>query len=51
MLTALASSGIEEKNIKGGIGLLYSLGYALGSPYGIPPMYLFGFFTLTAASL
>lgn len=35
-LAAFASSGFRGKNFKGGMGLSHSLGYALGSPYGIP---------------
>ena len=36
MLAAFASSGLRGSNVKGGMGLSHSLGYALGSPYGIP---------------
>ena len=36
MLAAFASSGLRGGNFKGGMGLSHSLGYALGSPYGIP---------------
>ena len=39
MLAAFASSGLRGKNVKGGMGLSHSLGYALGSPYGIPRKY------------
>lgn len=39
MLAAFASSGLRGKNVKGGMGLSHSLGYALGSPYGIPREY------------
>jgi alcohol dehydrogenase class IV len=35
-LAAFASAGFRGKNVKGGMGLSYSLGHALGSPYGIP---------------
>ena len=51
MLAAFASSGIRGKNVKGGMGLSHSLGYALGSPYGIPRKYSREFCTPTAASL
>lgn len=36
MLAAFATSGLRGGNVKGGMGLSHSLGYALGSPYGIP---------------
>lgn len=35
-LAAYASLGFIGLNISGGLGLSHSLGYALGSPYGIP---------------
>ena len=35
-LAAFASLGFLALNVKGGLGLSHSLGYALGSPYGIP---------------
>lgn len=35
-LAAYASLGFMGLNVKGGIGLSHTLGYALGSPYGIP---------------
>jgi alcohol dehydrogenase class IV len=35
-LAAYASLGFFGLNMKGGIGLSHQLGYALGSPYGIP---------------
>ncbi|KAL8701085.1 MAG: hypothetical protein Q9201_005105 [Fulgogasparrea decipioides] len=35
-IAAFLSSGLKGSNLKGGMGLLHSLGYALGSPYGIP---------------
>jgi len=35
-LAAYGSLGFLGQNIKGGLGLSHTLGYALGSPYGIP---------------
>lgn len=35
-LAAFASLGFIGQNIKGGLGLSHTMGYALGSPYGIP---------------
>lgn len=35
-LAAYASLGFLGGNIKGGLGLSHTMGYALGSPYGIP---------------
>ena len=35
-LAAYASLGFLGRNMKGGLGLSHSLGYALGSPYDIP---------------
>lgn len=35
-LAAYASLGYIGANIKGGLGLSHTMGYALGSPYGIP---------------
>lgn len=35
-LAAYMSLGFMGQNMKGGLGLSHSLGYALGSPYGIP---------------
>lgn len=35
-LAAFASFGFLGQNTKGGLGLSHSMGYALGSPYGIP---------------
>ncbi|SMY24442.1 unnamed protein product [Zymoseptoria tritici ST99CH_1A5] len=35
-LAAFASLGFLALNIKGGLGLSHTLGYALGSPFGIP---------------
>ena len=35
-LAAFASLGFLGQNIKGGLGLSHTMGYALGSPYGIP---------------
>ena len=35
-LAAFASLGFLALNVKGGLGLSHGLGYALGSPYGIP---------------
>lgn len=42
-LAAFASLGFRGKNVKGGMGLSHSLGYALGSPYGIPREFFFYF--------
>jgi alcohol dehydrogenase class IV len=36
MLNAYASLGFIGTNIAGGLGLSHTMGYALGSPYGIP---------------
>jgi alcohol dehydrogenase class IV len=36
LLAAFASLGFLGYNVKGGLGLSHSIGYALGSPYGIP---------------
>lgn len=36
LLAAYMSLGFLGTNLKGGLGLSHSLGYALGSPYGIP---------------
>ena len=36
LLAAYMSLGFLGTNVKGGLGLSHSLGYALGSPYGIP---------------
>lgn len=35
-LAAYASLGFLGMNLKGGLGLSHTMGYALGSPYGIP---------------
>ena len=35
-LAAFASLGFIGLNVKGGLGLSHTLGYAMGSPYGIP---------------
>lgn len=35
-LASFASLGMLGMNLKGGLGLSHSLGYAMGSPYGIP---------------
>jgi len=35
-LAAFASLGFIGLNVRGGLGLSHTLGYALGSPYGIP---------------
>ncbi len=35
-LAAFASLGFLGQNMKGGLGLSHTMGYALGSPYGIP---------------
>jgi alcohol dehydrogenase class IV len=35
-LAAFASLGFIGQNVKGGLGLSHTMGYALGSPYGIP---------------
>lgn len=35
-LAAFASLGLLGQNIKGSLGLSHTMGYALGSPYGIP---------------
>lgn len=35
-LAAFASLGFLGLNVKGGLGLSHTLGYAMGSPYGIP---------------
>lgn len=35
-LAAFASLGFLGQNLKGGLGLSHTMGYALGSPYGIP---------------
>jgi alcohol dehydrogenase class IV len=35
-LAAFASLGFLGLNVKGGLGLSHTMGYALGSPYGIP---------------
>lgn len=35
-LAAYASLGFLGANVKGGLGLSHTMGYALGSPYGIP---------------
>ena len=35
-LAAFASLGFLGQNTKGGLGLSHTMGYALGSPYGIP---------------
>lgn len=35
-LAAFASLGLLGQNMKGGLGLSHTMGYALGSPYGIP---------------
>ena len=51
MLAAFASSGLRGKNVKGPMGLSHSLGYALGSPYGIPRKYSRKLLPLTTASL
>ena len=36
MLASFASLGFVGYNVKGGLGLSHTLGYALGSPYSIP---------------
>ncbi|KIX92501.1 uncharacterized protein Z520_11821 [Fonsecaea multimorphosa CBS 102226] len=36
LLAAYASLGFTGQNLKGGLGLSHTMGYALGSPYGIP---------------
>ena len=36
LLASFVSLGFRGKNVKGWMGLSHSLGYALGSPYGIP---------------
>lgn len=35
-LAAFSSLGFLGQNVKGGLGLSHTMGYALGSPYGIP---------------
>ena len=35
-LAAYSSLGFLGQNVKGGLGLSHTMGYALGSPYGIP---------------
>lgn len=35
-LAAFSSLGFLGQNMKGGLGLSHTMGYALGSPYGIP---------------